>query len=236
MTKSERNKSICFRLNSKSSRDVEYLIEYLQNYQPSITANQKIAMAVDRLYLALAIPSEHKYYERIVLDTLNFYYAQINLLERVSGINLQHSDNDYARSQSEITPPYNNGRMRQTESPLRSDRWSTHLVYGNTQSMPKVSPDSIPTIPVPETSQIESSQTKTSLTEIVFTIRELEVKFNKIWQDIDNKILTKSLDIKRIVKELQPEDEEAWTEEMWDFYDQTSAKISEILISRDFAS
>ena len=102
--------------------------------------------------------------------------------------------------------------------------------------MPKVSPDSIPTIPVPETSQIESSQTKTSLTEIVFTIRELEVKFNKIWQDIDNKILTKSSDIKRIVKELQPEDEEAWTEEMWDFYDQTSAKISEILISRDFAS
>ena len=228
MTKLERNKSICFRLNSKSSRDVEYLIEYLQNYQPSITANQKIAMAVDRLYLALAIPSEHEYYERIVLDTLNFYYAQINLLERVSGINLQHNDNDYARSQSEITPPYNDGAC--------SDRWSTHLVYGNTQSMPKVSPDSIPTIPVPETSQIESSQTKTSLTKIVFTIRELEVKFNKIWQDIDNKILTKSSDIKRIVKELQPEDEEAWTEEMWDFYDQTSAKISEILISRDFAS
>lgn len=212
MAKSEPNKSICFRLNSKSSKDVEYLIKYLQNYQPNISANQKIAMAVDRLYLALAIPSEHEYYERIVLDTLNFYYAQINLLERVSGINLQHSDNNYARSPS------------------------SHLVYGNTQSMPKVSPDCIPTIPIPETSQIESSQTKTSLTEIVCTIRELEAEFNKIWQDIDNKILTKSSDIKRIVKELQPEDEETWTEEMWDFYDQSSAKISEILISRDFAS
>ena len=212
MTKSERNKSICFRLNSKSSKDVEYLIKYLQNYQPSISANQKIAIAVDRLYLALAIPSEHEYYERIVLDTLNFYYAQINLLKRVAGINLQYSDNDSARSQS------------------------SHLVYGNTQSMPKVSPNCIPTISVPETSQIESSQTKTSLTEIVFTIQELEVKFDKIWQDIDNKILTKSSDIKRIVKELQPEDEEAWTEEMWDFYDRTSAKISEKLIKRDFAS
>lgn len=207
MTKSERNKSICFRLNSKSSKDVEYLIKYLQNYQPSISANQKIAIAVDRLYLALAIPSEHEYYERIVLDTLNFYYAQINLLERVSGINLQHNDNNYARSQS------------------------THLVHGNTQPMPKVSLDCIPTISVPET-----SQTKTSLTEIVFTIQELEAEFNRIWQDIDKKILTKSSDIKRIVKELQPEDEEAWTEEMWDFYDQTSAKISEILTSRDFTS
>ena len=212
MTKSEHNKSICFRLNPNSSKDVEYLIKYLQNYQPNISANQKIAIAVNRLYLALAIPSEHEYYERIVLDTLNFYYAQINLLKRVSGINLQHSDNDYARSQS------------------------SHLVYGNTQSMPKVSPNCIPTIPVPETSQIESSQTKTSLTENVFTIKELEVKFDNIWQDIDNKILTKSSDIKRIVKELQPEDEEAWTEEMWDFYDRTSAKISEKLIKRDFAS
>ena len=217
MTRSEHNKSICFRLNPNSSKDVEYLIKYLQNYQPNISANQKIAIAVNRLYLALAIPSEHEYYERIVLDTLNFYYAQINLLKRVSGINLQHSDNDYARSQS------------------------SHLVYGNTQSMPKVSPNCIPTIPVPESSQIESSQiessqTKTSLTEIVFTIQELEVKFDKIWQDIDNKILTKSSDIKRIVKELQPEDEEAWTEEMWDFYDRTSAKISEKLIKRDFAS
>ena len=228
MTKSEHNKSICFRLNPNSSKDAEYLIKYLQNYQPNISANQKIAIAVNRLYLALAIPSEHEYYERIVLDTLNFYYAQINLLERVSGINLQHNDNNYARLQSEITPPYNDEAC--------SDRWSTHLVHGNTQSMPKVSPNCIPTISVPETSQIESSQTKTSLTEIVFTIQELEVKFDKIWQDIDKKILTKSSDIKRIVKELQPEDEEAWTEEMWDFYDQTSAKISEILTSRDFTS
>ncbi len=199
-------KSICFRLNSQSSKDYEYLVRYLHEYQPNISPNQKIARATELTYLALAIPPEHQYYRSLVLESLSFHHSRINLLENVSGISLKQSN-----FQSMNSMPI-------------------YLSYGSTQSMTQpmaeVITNPVSTPAVVETSQVEPNPIEPTLS----SIQELETKLDSLFEELlprlqNGEHISK---ISATFDDLLPEDEEAWTDEMWELYDQTKQKIFEL--------
>ena len=92
--------------------------------------------------------------------------------------------------------------------------------------MAEVITNPVSTPAVVETSQVEPNPIEPTLS----SIQELETKLDSLFEELlprlqNGEHISK---ISATFDDLLPEDEEAWTDEMWELYDQTKQKIFEL--------
>ena len=201
------------------------VIDYLDSIGHLSHIQQKINRPISDYYRPFALSSDHEHYRHVVIESLTSIQAQMDLIENVTGINLKR----YGTGLTQAMPihiPHG-------------------IAYPTVQTIPQpslramgvVNPTPTPTVSQSDREVVskfgeelpiteEESETTNSET-VLSTFKELEQKLNELLQKIaDGEDVLK---ISRIINNLEPEDEEAWTEDMWSFYDLTRHKVSKIM-------
>ncbi|NJK58189.1 MAG: hypothetical protein HC939_20505 [Pleurocapsa sp. SU_5_0] len=200
MNSKKNNKLIHYKLCSEGSPDVESLITYMQEYKPHVSTQQKITQAISNQYLGLAIPKDHKYFHQIVWEAMASHYAAISILENRSGMSFRPTDISSVQSSPIYLP-------NATYSPV---------------AQPAPQPVPVFTSFVQEAA-VESAPTESELPKLT-PFEELEAAINEFSQQW--KSGTDTLGILNSLIEMQPDNEDDWTEAMWDIYEEFRKQLS----------
>jgi hypothetical protein len=203
---SKKPKTIRYVLTDKSCIFSGALIEYLEQTRFSLSVRQQIDIALEAFYLPLSLPPEHPKFKEIVVQSLSKLKGQVEVIETLTGISLpSNSQSDYLQAVMAYPPQY---RVSNTAS-----------------SHPEVTQAT--TIPVEtKASQFTIEQVSTQAVDPQLSqFEELQAKIVELLQELadggeGHKIIC-------ILNELQPDDEDKWSEEMWDLYDQAVNQVSE---------
>ena len=227
-TKNNNNRKI-IRYEVRNNSDIysEGVFKYLTEYCTNSDPQSYIDKIVKAHTLPLGLSLDHEHYRHVVLESLTFLLAQVDLIENVTGISLKPYSPELVQPSMVAYSPRSNsyptvqpslratGAVNQTPTPtvIQSEN---EVVSKFGEELP------IEELPITE-KQSETTNSETVLSTLS-TFEELEQKLNELLQKIaDGGDILK---ISRLINNLEPEDEEAWTEEMWNFYDLTRHKVS----------
>jgi hypothetical protein len=196
-------KLIHYKLCSEESADVEYLITYMQEYKPHVSTQQKITQAISNQYLGLAIPRDHKYFNQIVWEAMTSHYAAIGLLENRSGMSFRPTNISSVQS----SPIY----LPSTTYPFVA------------QPNPQPAPELVPVFTSSAQEVVESTPTESELPKLT-PFEELEAAINEFSQQWESGADT--LGILNSLIEMQPDNEDDWSEAMWDMYEEFRKKLT----------
>ncbi|MGL6340567.1 MAG: hypothetical protein ACRC80_15690 [Waterburya sp.] len=163
-------------------------------------------MALEAFYLPLSLSPDHPKFKEIVVQSLSKLKGQVEVIEALTRISLpSNSQPDYLQAMMTYPP---------------------HYGVSNTSSLPSEVTKAT-TIPVEtKASQSTIKQVSTQAPEPQLSqFEELEAKIVELLQELadggeGHKIIS-------ILNKLQPDDEDKWSEEMWDLYDQAVNQVSE---------
>lgn len=82
------SKTICYRLNFKSSDYSKDLIEYLQQQSYCLRASQRVEQIVETSLLPLVLSPEDPNFRRITVECLAKLKSQIEIIQAITGISL----------------------------------------------------------------------------------------------------------------------------------------------------
>lgn len=200
---SKKPRTIRYVLTDKSCTFSGALIEYLEQTRFSLSVRQQIDMALEAFYLPLSLSPDHPKFKEIVVQSLSKLKGQVEIIEALTEISLP----------SNSQPDYLQAMMA----------YPSHNRASNTTcSSPEVT--SIPVEAKASQSTIEQVSTQAAEPQLS-QFEELEAKIVELLQELadggeGHKIIS-------ILNELQPDDEDKWSEEMWDLYDQAVNQVSE---------
>lgn len=199
MNSKKNYKSIHYKLCSEGSLDVESLITYMQEYKPHVSTQQKITQAISNQYLGLAIPKDHKYFNQIVWEAMTNHYAAISLLENRSGMSFRSTNISNVQS-----------------SPI-------YLPSATYSPVAQPAPQPVPVFTSSIQEAVESAPTESELPKLT-PFEELEAAINEFSQQW--KSGAETLDILNSLIEMQPDNEDDWTETMWDMYEEFRKQLT----------
>ena len=224
-TKNNNNRKIIrYELRNNSDIYSEVVFKYLIGYCTNSAPQSYIDKIVKAHTLPLGLSLDHEHYRHVVIESLTFLLAQVDLIENVTGISVRRYSPELIQPSMVGHFPYPNSYPTVQPIPQPSP-----------QAMGAVNPTLTPTVRQSENEAVskfreelpiteEKSETTSSET-VLSTLEELEQKLNDLLQKIaDGEDVLK---IVRIINNLEPEDEEAWTEEMWNFYDRVREEVLE---------
>lgn len=199
MNSKKNYKSIHYKLCSEGSPDVESLITYMQEYKPHVSTQQKITQAISNQYLGLAIPKDHKYFNQIVWEAMTNHYAAIGILENRSGMSFRSTNISSVQS-----------------SPI-------YLPSATYSPVAQPAPQPVPVFTSSIQEAVESAPTESELPKLT-PFEELEAAINEFSQQW--KSGAETLDILNSLIEMQPDNEDDWTETMWDMYEEFRKQLT----------
>jgi hypothetical protein len=192
-------KLIHYKLCSEGSPDVESLITYMQEYKPHVSTQQKITQAISNQYLGLAIPKDHKYFNQIVWEAMTNHYAAIGILENRSGMSFRSTNLNSVQS-----------------SPI-------YLPSATYSPVAQPNPQPVPVFTSSIQEAVESAPTESELAKVT-PFEELEAAINEFSQQW--KSGAETLGILNSLIEMQPDNEDDWTETMWDMYEEFRKQLT----------
>jgi hypothetical protein len=192
-------KLIHYKLCSEGSPDVESLITYMQEYKPHVSTQQKITQAISNQYLGLAITKDHKYFHQIVWEAMTNHYAAIGILENRSGMSFRPTDLSNVQS-----------------SPI-------YLPSATYSPVAQPAPQPVPVFTSSIQEAVESALTESELPKLT-PFEELEAAINEFSQQWKSGADTSG--ILNSLIEMQPDNEDDWTEIMWDMYEEFRKQLS----------
>ena len=190
------------------------VIDYLDSIGHLSHIQQKINRPISDYYRPFALSSDHEHYRHVVIESLTSIQAQMDLIENVTGISLKrYSPGLIQPSMVGYSPHFNS---YPTVQPIPQPTLTPTVSQSENEAVSKLREE----LPITK----EKSETTNNKT-VLSAFEELKQKLNDLLQKIaDGEDVLK---IVRIIDNLEPEDEEAWTEEMWDFYDRVREEVLE---------
>ncbi|MEN9520630.1 MAG: hypothetical protein RLZZ381_3218 [Cyanobacteriota bacterium] len=202
---SKNPRTIRYVLTDKSCIFSGALIEYLEQTRFSLSVRQQIDIALEAFYLPLSLPPEHPKFKEIVVQSLSKLKGQVEVIETLTGISLpSNSQSDHLQALMAYPPQY---RVSNTVSSLPEVTQATTIP--------------VETKPSNTIEQVSTQAVKPQLSQF----EELQAKIVELLQELADG--EEGHKIIRILNELQPDDEDKWSEEMWDLYDQAVNQVSE---------
>lgn len=202
-TKNNNNRKI-IRYEVRNNSDIysEGVFKYLIGYCTNSDPQSYIDKIVKAHTLPLGLSLDHEHYRHVVIESLTFLLAQVDLIENISGISLKRFGTGLIQPSMVGHFPYPNSSP--TVQPIPQLR---------PQAMGVVNPTST-----------QEEEIKAIPTESVLTpLQELEATLDKFSQQLADG--TSPGNLIHPLSQLQPDDEEAWTEEMWAVYDEFCDQI-----------
>lgn len=199
-----KNNLVRFELKCKSDNSSEQLLTEYLNRHSIVSPQARIGKAVGSFYLPLSVSPDHEHFRSIVLESLVSLQAQIDLIENLTGISVKHSGLEVSQPimfyPPDSIPPLETTKTRPRKLAVRGEESNT-TAESNVMVTP-IKPD-----------------------PVLSPLEELEAKIMGLLQELANG--EDGLEIIRILNELQPENEEDWSDEMWEIYDRAREQVSE---------
>lgn len=199
-----KNNLVRFELKCKSDNSSEQLLTEYLNRHSIVSPQARIGKAVESFYLPLSVSPDHEHFRSIVLESLVSLQAQIDLIENLTGISVKHSGLEVSEPIT-IYPP-------NSIPPLETTKTRPHkLAVRGEESNPTAESNVMVTPIKPD--------------PVLSPLEELGAKIMGLLQELANG--EDGLEIIRILNELQPKNEEDWSDEMWEIYDRAREQVSE---------
>jgi hypothetical protein len=203
--KPNKPETIFYRLNFKSSSYSQDLIKYLQEQKYGLSGRQKVEQIVETFLLPLAVAPEDPSFKEIVVESLSRLKSQIEIIQVLTGISLLEN------CQSKCLQPPNSVTY---SSPPQMTSQSTVM-----EQQEDLSPIDI--------------QPVRSTTSELNPFQELEAAIDSFKRQLRDG--AEPLAISQNLTQIQPEEEETWTEQMWQIYDCFYEEVSQLEYQSTFS-
>jgi hypothetical protein len=203
--KPNKPETIFYRLNFKSSSYSQDLIKYLQEQKYGLSGRQKVEQIVETFLLPLAVPPEDPSFKEIVVESLSRLKSQIEIIQVLTGISLLEN------CQSGCLQPPNS------------------VTYS---SPPQIASKSRVMEQQQDVSQIDI-QAARSTTPESNPFQQLEAAIDSFKRQLRDG--AEPLAISQNLTRIQPEEEETWTEQMWQIYDCFYEEVSQLEYQSTFS-
>ena len=221
MTTKQSNKKqrVVLDLRGSTNKAIERLINYFISDSHVQSHRELMLNAIEPFYLLFSTPKEDPDFERIRMESIVALEARLKLLQTYDGETYNRTPSQhghYGAIQQHPTHSYHVPPMAQPGTQF--------------MAMPgAVANPSTPQPTVVETSEIPSDPA-------LFTIETLEIELQRLTQEFERAIENGELGIQitKTLQNLEPEDPELWTDEMYEIYDRVRLQFKKTVNDKRF--
>ena len=217
MTTKQSNKKqrVVLDLRGSTNKAIERLVNYFISNSHVQNHRELMLNAIEPFYLLFSTPKEDPDFERIRMESIVALEARLKLLQTYDGKTYNRTPSQHGHY----------GAIQQHP---------TYSYHVPPMAQPMVMPGAVANPPTPQPTVVETSKIPSD--PGLFTIETLEIELQRLTQEFDRAIENGELGIQitKTLQNLEPEDSELWTDEMYEIYDRVRLQFKKTVNDKRF--